>query len=144
MRFQIAQRSLCVGIVTGEFLVDFVRVAPIRPHLVIWKHGARFFELMKYFGDNDYESVPGQQSSATPNRSGHLKDFGEQYDPWVTAFSDRMQNVGAHWPGWCRDIDEFVVSDNHKVWDWDRARNKSANSDLSEQSQCLDKAVPLD
>ena len=52
MRFQIAQSSLCVGIVTGELLVDFVRVTPIRPRLVIWKHGARFFELMKYFRDN--------------------------------------------------------------------------------------------
>jgi hypothetical protein len=52
MRFQIAQRSLCVGIVAGEFFVDFVRVASIRPGLVVWEHSTRFFELMKYFRDD--------------------------------------------------------------------------------------------
>src|SRR5258708_14535457 len=51
MRFQRAQCSLCVGIVVGVFFVDFIRVAPIRPRLVVWKHSARFFELMKYFRD---------------------------------------------------------------------------------------------
>ena len=51
MRFQRAQCSLCVGIVAGEFFVDFIRVAPIRSRLVVWKHSARFFELMKYFRD---------------------------------------------------------------------------------------------
>jgi hypothetical protein len=100
MRFQVTQCSLCVAIVAREFFVDFVRVAPIRPCLVVWKHSAWFFEFVKYFRHDDHESVPGQQSSTTPNRSGHLKDFGEQDDPWVTAFRDRMQNVGTHWPGW--------------------------------------------
>jgi len=90
MRLQIAYRSLGIGIVAGQFFVDFIRVTPIRARLVVWKHSARFFELMKNFRNNDNESVSGQQSSTTPNRSGHLKDFGEQNDPWITTFSDRI------------------------------------------------------
>jgi hypothetical protein len=117
MRLQIAQCSLGIGIVAGEFFVDFVRVAPIRARLIVWEHSAWFFELVKYFRDDDDESVSGQQSSTTPNRSGHLKDLGEQDDPWVTAFSDRIQNVGTHWPGWRWDINEFVISDDHKLLD---------------------------
>src|ERR1700737_2974450 len=129
MRLQIAQCSLCIAIVAGEFFVDFVRVAPIRARLIVWKYSARFFELMKYFRNNDNESVSGQQSSTAPNWSGHLKDFGEQDDPWVTAFSDRIQNVGTHWPGWRWDIDEFVVCDDHKAGIWTGSgSDKRANS----------------
>ena len=123
----MAECSLCVGIVAGEFFVDFVGVTPIRSRLVIWKNGARFFELMEYFRDDHYESVSGEQSCTTPNRSRDLKDFGEQDYPWVAAFSDWIQNVRTHWPRWCRDIDEFVVSDNHKALDWIEPE-KSANS----------------
>jgi hypothetical protein len=68
-----------------------------------------------------------RSSGSTPNRSGHLKDFGEQDDLWVTAFSNRIQNVGTHWPGWRWDIDEFVVFDDHKLWMQSRP-DKRANS----------------
>jgi hypothetical protein len=92
--------------------------------------------------------VPGQQSSSTPNRSGHLKDFGEQDDPWVTAFSDRIQNVGTHWPGWRWDIDEFVVCDDHKAWNLD-GNVPRTNERIVEMrkakliAKSLDKATPI-
>ena len=114
MRVQIAYCRLGVGVIAGEFFVDFIRVAPIGPRLVVRKDRARFFELMKYFRDSNHESMSGQQSSTAPDRSGHLKDFGEQDDPRITAFRDRIQNVGPHWSGWHWDIDEFLVSNDHK------------------------------
>ncbi len=72
--------------------------------------------------------MSGQQSSTTPNGSGHLKDFGEQDDPWVTAFSDRI--LGTRWPGWRWGVDEFVIGDDHKIWT-ESCPDKRANSCLA-------------
>src|ERR1700756_5010981 len=143
MRSQIAQCSLGIGIVAGEFFVDFVRVPPIRARLIVWKHSAWFFEFMKYFRNNDNESVSGQQSCTTPNRSGDLKDFGEQDDPWITAFSDRIQKVGAHWPGWRWDIDEFVISDDHKLLNGIVPGQPRQNERAKLIAQSLDNAIPI-
>ncbi len=117
---QIAQCSLGVGIVAGEFFVDFVRIASIRPSLIVGQDSARFFEFMKYLRDDNQKPVSSEYSSTSPNRSRYLKNFGEQDDPWVTAFSDRTQKVGTHWPSWCWDINEFVVCDDHNVLDCNR------------------------
>ena len=57
MRLQIAQCSLGVGIVAEEFFVDFVRIASIRPGLIVGKDSAWFFEFMKYFRDDNHEPV---------------------------------------------------------------------------------------
>src|SRR6516162_6434470 len=117
MRLQVTQRSLCVGIVAGKFFVDFVRVTSIRAGLVVGKHSARFFQLMEYFWNSDHKSVPGQHGSSTPDRSRHLKDFGEQDYPRVTTLRDRVQKIGPHWPGWRWDIDKFVVGNDHSILD---------------------------
>jgi hypothetical protein len=49
------------------------------------------------------------------------------------AFSDRIENVGTHWPSRRWDVDGFVIFDDHKIWTRSRPDNV-LRVETSEQS----------
>jgi hypothetical protein len=115
VRLEKGQDRAGVGVVARKFLRDFQGVAPVGSGLVVGEDGAGGLEFVVDLRNGDEEAVPGEKRGGAADGARDLKDFGVKEYARVFPFRDRAEEMRSHRAGWGRQIDKFVIFDDHKI-----------------------------